>query len=29
MPRDEVVDKAATGGQRCHRRFFVAVHQAL
>ena len=28
MPRDEVVDKAATGGQRCHRRFFVAVHQA-
>jgi hypothetical protein len=28
MPRDEVVDKAATGGQRCHRRFFAAVHQA-
>ena len=28
MIRDELVDNGATGGQRGHRRFFVAVHQA-
>jgi len=28
MPRDELVDKGPTGGQRGHRRFFVAMHQA-
>jgi hypothetical protein len=26
MTRDELVDNGATGGQRGHRRFFIAVH---
>jgi hypothetical protein len=28
MPGDELVDKGTMRGQRRHRRFFIAVHQA-
>src|SRR4029077_4306058 len=28
IPRDELVDERTTGGQRRHRRFLIAMHQA-